>query len=327
MPDMHDQPSFQILEQAAEWYAELRCGGNDTARQQAWQRWLAADPMHRVAWQAVQGISQRFEPLEQLADRRNTADRLLGAHQRVRRRALLRGFAALAGAGVLWSSWRCAPVAAWRAELAADYRTGTGEMKPVRLADGTQVWLNTRTAFDVDFSSATRQLHLLTGEVLVDTAHEAKRPFIVSTAQGRMRALGTRFSVCTSTVQTRLLVFEGAVEVTLPGTGAQRVTLAGQQQTFDSQRLATPGNAELAREAWTEGKLVAADVPLGEVLDELSRYRHGYVSVSPQVAGLRVFGNLPLLDFDAALALLSDSLPIRIERRLPWWTTVDATGS
>lgn len=115
--------------------------------------------------------------------------------------------------------------------------------------------------------------------------------------------------------------------MTLPGTGAQRVTLAGQQQTFDSQRLATPGNAELAREAWTEGKLVAADVPLGEVLDELSRYRHGYVSVSPQVAGLRVFGNLPLLDFDAALALLSDSLPIRIERRLPWWTTVDATGS
>ncbi|MNE87408.1 fec operon regulator FecR [compost metagenome] len=68
-------------------------------------------------------------------------------------------------------------------------------------------------------------------------------------------------------------------------------------------------------------------MPLGEVLDELSRYHHGYVSVSPRVAQLKVFGNLPLLDFDSALALLSDSLPIRIERRLPWWTTVEAGDS
>lgn len=324
---MRAQPSFQVLEQAAEWYAELRCGGADMARQQAWQCWLAADPAHQVAWQAVQGISQRFEPLEHLADRRNTADRLIGAHQRVRRRALLRSFAALAGAGVLWASWRLTPLSAWRAELTADYRTATGELKPVRLSDGTQVWLNTRTAFDVAFSSTTRRLHLLAGEILVDTAHDAQRSFIVSTAQGHMRALGTRFSVCTDTARTQLSVFAGAVEVTLANAGERRVIAAGQQQTFDSHQLDTPGSAELAREAWIDGKLVAADVPLGEVLDELSRYHHGYVSVSPQVAGLRVFGHLPLLDFDAALALLSDSLPIRVERRLPWWTTVDASGS
>lgn len=322
---MHNPPSFQVLEQAAEWYAELRCGAADLSRQQAWQRWLAADPMHRVAWQAVQGISQRFEPLEHLSDRRNTADRLLGAHQRVRRRAVLRGFAALAGAGMLWSAWRLTPLTAWSAELAADYRTGTGELKPVRLSDGSQVWLNTRTAFDVAFSETTRQLNLLAGEILLETAHDARRPFIVSTAQGRMRALGTRFSVCTSSTRTRLSVFSGAVEVTLPSNGASRVTQAGEQQSFDSHGLAAPGKAELAREAWIEGQLVAADVPLGEVLDELSRYHHGYISVSPQVARLKVFGNLPLLDFDGALAMLGDSLPIRVQRRLPWWTTVEAS--
>ncbi|NIF24883.1 FecR family protein [Pantoea sp. Tr-811] len=327
MPEARIQTPFQVLEQAAEWYAELRCGGADTARQQAWQHWLAADPMHRAAWQAVQGISQRFEPLEHLADRRNTAERLLGAHQRVRRRGLLRGLAALAGVGVLWSTWRLTPLPHWRAELAADYRTGTGELKPVRLSDGTQVWLNTRTAFDVAFSRNSRRLHLLAGEILVDTAHDAKRPFIVTTAQGDMRALGTRFSVCASSGQTQLSVFAGAVEVTLASSGTRRVIAAGQQQRFDSHQLAPPGNAELAREAWTEGKLVAVDVPLGEVLDELSRYHHGYVSVSPEVAQLKVFGNLPLLDFDGALAMLGESLPIRVERRLPWWTTVAASGS
>ena len=324
---MNRQPSFQVLEQAAGWYAELRCGAADMARQQAWQHWLAADPMHRVAWQAVQGISQRFEPLEHLAERRNTADRLLGAHQRVRRRALLRGFAALAGAGVLWSGWRLSTVSAWRAELAADYRTSTGELKSVRLSDGSQVWLNTGTAFDVVLSPTSRRLQLLAGEILVDTAHDAQRPFIVSTAQGHMRALGTRFSVRTGSAQTQLSVFAGAVEVTVAQSGVSRVVAAGQQQTFDSHQLDQPGNAELAREAWTEGKLVATDEPLGEVLNELSRYHYGHVSVSPQVAGLRVFGNLPLLDLDAALVILADSLPIRVERRLPWWTTVEASAS
>ncbi|MEE1923384.1 FecR domain-containing protein [Pseudomonas sp. 148P] len=324
---MTRQPPFEVLEQAAEWYAELRCGVADTARQQDWQHWLAADPMHRVAWEAVRGISQRFEPLQQLAERRSTADSLLGAHQRVRRRAALRCFAALAGAGVLWASWRLTPLPLWGAEWVADYRSGTGELKSVQLADGTHVWLNTRTAFDVAFSRRSRKVHLLVGEILVDTAHDAQRPFIVRTAHGRMRALGTRFSVRVGDDSTLLSVFAGAVEVTLPGTGETRVIAAGQQQSFGTHRLEAPGRADLARQAWTEGMLVAADIELGEVLDELSRYHHGYISVSPQVARLKVFGNLPLLDFDSALAMLGSSLPIRVERRLPWWTTVGPTDN
>ncbi|MDR6713684.1 transmembrane sensor [Pseudomonas hunanensis] len=318
------QPSFRVMEQAAEWYAELRCGDADAAEHAACRRWLAADPAHRAAWESVQAISRRFEPFEHLADRRHAADNLIGANQRVRRRAVLRCLAALAGAGVLWSSWRLTPLPSWRAGLMADYRTGLGELKCVRLPDGSQAWLNTSSGFNIDFAGTVRALQLVRGEVLIDTAHDARRPFIVSTAQGTFQALGTRFSVRIREDQSELLVFAGAVQVRLAATGQTRVVEAGQQQLLSAAGLAEPGRASLAREAWSEGMLVAADIPLGEVLDELSRYHFGHIAVSPQVAALKVFGNLPLSDVDSALAMLAASLPISIEKPLPWWTTVRA---
>jgi ferric-dicitrate binding protein FerR (iron transport regulator) len=74
---MPAQSGFKVMEQAAEWYAELRCGEVGLAQQEAWHRWIEADPAHREAWEAVQSISLRFDPLRKLPDRRRAADDLL----------------------------------------------------------------------------------------------------------------------------------------------------------------------------------------------------------------------------------------------------------
>jgi transmembrane sensor len=324
---MAAQPAFKVMEQAAEWYAELRCGKADAAQHAAWRHWLEADPAHRTAWDAVQSISRRFDPLQHAPDRRHAADNLLLANQRVRRRAVLRSIALLAGAGAMWSSWRLTPLPIWGASLVADYRSGIGDLKKVQLPDGTRVWLNTTTAFDIDFSGQTRSLRLLMGEVLIDTAHDAERPFIVSTPQGRFRALGTEFSVRLHDRQTELTVFAGAVEVSRLDSSETRIIPAGRQQRVGAGALADPAAADLARQAWSRGMLLAQDVPLGQVLDELSRYWLGHISVDPAVAQLKVFGNLPLRDVDAALSFLASSLPIEVDRRLPWWTTVRGKNS
>jgi ferric-dicitrate binding protein FerR (iron transport regulator) len=34
-----------------------------------------------------------------------------------------------------------------------------------------------------------------------------------------------------------------------------------------------------------------------------------------------------LRDVDAALSILASSLPITVERRMPWWTTISAKNS
>jgi transmembrane sensor len=324
---MAARPAFKVMEQAAEWYAELRCGEADPGQRAAWQHWVDADPSHRAAWDAVQSISRRFDPLQQVPDRRHAADNLLLANQRIRRRAVLRSIALLAGAGAFWSSWRFTPLPIWGASLVADYRSGIGELRNVQLPDGTRVWLNTTTAFDIDFSGTNRSLRLLMGEILIDTAHDAHRPFIVSTPQGRFRALGTEFSVRLHHQQTQLTVFAGAVEVSRADSDETRVVPAGKQQMVTDAALPASTPANPARQAWSRGMLLAQDVELGQVLDELSGYCLGHISVDPAVAQLKVFGSLPLRDVDAALTFLGASLPIEIDRRLPWWTTVRARRS
>ena len=66
------------------------------------------------------------------------------------------------------------------------------------------------------------------------------------------------------------------------------------------------------------------DIPLSEVLRELARYQTGHLGASAEVADIRVLGSYPLAQPERALAMLEAALPIRVQRSLPWWTTVQA---
>lgn len=123
--------------------------------------------------------------------------------------------------------------------------------------------------------------------------------------------------------ETHVAVFGGAVEAR-PASGSILVLKAGQQTRFTAAALAAPEPADIAREAWSRGVLIARDVPLETLVRELGRYRVGHLGVAPEVAGLRVFGSFPLHDTDEALAMLSAALPVRVRRPLPWWVTLEA---
>ena len=70
--------------------------------------------------------------------------------------------------------------------------------------------------------------------------------------------------------------------------------------------------------------LVVDNVRLGDMIQELGRYRHGYLGVAPEVADLRITGSFPLHDTDLALDALLPTLPVQIERRTAWWINVVA---
>lgn len=74
------------------------------------------------------------------------------------------------------------------------------------MPDGTRVWLNTATAFNEDYRADQHRLPLLRGEILIETAADARRPFFVDTPHGQMQALGTRFTVRLDERQTLLAV-------------------------------------------------------------------------------------------------------------------------
>ncbi|MGQ0594800.1 MAG: FecR domain-containing protein [Gammaproteobacteria bacterium] len=307
-----------ILEQAAQWFALLRSESATKADRRRWQAWLSACPAHRTAWARVEAFTRRLEGLPAHA-----VSAALGTADRGRRRAL-KTLAFLCTAGVAgWGAWRGTP---WR-EWMADHRTGVGGTRSVILADGTRLWLNTASALDVEFTSPLRRLLLQAGEVLIETASDPRvpsRPFVVDCADGRVRALGTRFSLHQQDDHSRAAVFEGAIEIQPAAPAAARRTLnAGQETRFTRQSIDAPQPANQDRTAWTRGMLLADDLPLGEFVAELARYRHGYLGCAPEVEDLRLVGAFPLGDTDRVLAALERTLPVRVRALTPWWVSIE----
>lgn len=308
--------SHASLQQAAQWYVRLQDPQGGSQAQQHWQTWLGQNPEHQAAWRYVERVSQRFAPL---------TDEPIGAGRALRstRRQTLKTLLVLcAGSTLAWGTWRGTALPRVIGGWSADYATASGEIRDALLADGTHIWLNALSAMDVRFDAQQRLLHLRFGEVLIDTAKDLQRPFLVDTAHGHLRALGTRFSVLHGEDSTTLNVFDGRVEVRTADGQQVRIIESGQQAVFGRHTIRSTVPASATREAWSRGVLLADNLPLGQLIGELNRYRPGHLGCDPAVAHLPVMGSFPLKDSDHALHLLQAALPIRVDRPLPWWVSV-----
>jgi transmembrane sensor len=323
---LRPEPTHAVLSEAAEWYARLRDGSASSHEVARWQAWLHAAEEHQTAWHYVEDISRGIDPLRSTSDPRRTADALSTAHERLHaRRRILMTLAAIASGGTLGMlSWRETMLSSSLLAWTADHRTPTGAQRAITLADGTHLWLNTASAINLHFNTSERRIELVQGEIFIETSRDKTRPFLVETSHGRMQALGTRFNVRLNQAQTQLDVYEGAVEIRTASSGISRVVGAGQQSSFDRADIAALMTADAAREAWTQGMLLADNIPLHQVVQELRRYRAGHLGLADDVGTLKVYGNFPLHDTDRALRMLASALPIRIEQPLPWWTTLEA---
>jgi transmembrane sensor len=223
-----------------------------------------------------------------------------------------------AGAGLLLAD-RLQPLGA----LVADFSTGTGERRGFALEDGSQLTLNARTRVDVDFSVSARRLRLHEGDVVVQVAPDAGRPFTVSTAQADIRALGTRFSVRQEAGATRVAVQEHSVEVLDPF-GRKAILKAGEGALIDISGIGRVAEDQVDGAEWARGLLVVNRRPLVHVVAEMQRYRRDVLRVSPEAENIPVQGVFPLDDIDRALAGLAETLPVTVTHYGPWLTHIDA---
>ncbi|MDR0189296.1 FecR domain-containing protein [Pseudomonas yamanorum] len=305
--------SHVSLEQAAQWYVRLQ---DQPEAAQHWQAWLRQSPEHQAAWGYVERVSQRFAPL---AEQSHSASRALRSSRRQTLKTLL---VLCAGSTLAWGTWRNTALPRLVGGWNADYATAGGETREALLDDGSRLWLNALSALDIRFDRVQRLLHLRFGEVLIETAKDPTRPFLVETQQGRLRALGTRFSVVQDGDSTLLNVFEGRVEVRTAASHQVQIIEAGKQVAFTRDGLNLNSPASATREAWSRGVLLADNLPLGELIAELNRFRSGHLGCDPAVAQLPVMGSFPLKDSDHALRLLQAALPIQVDTLMPWWVTV-----
>ena len=176
------------MEQAAEWYALLRTGEASAADRLQWQQWFDRAAEHRQTWGYVERIGHRFAPLQSSPDR-DAAVKAFSQAASVaprRRRQLLLGLAGSLGAACLgWTAWRQTPLPAVASTWGADHRAGIGETRRIALPDGSEVWLKALSAFNVDYDASLRRLQLAAGELLIDTAADPQRPFVIENVFNR----------------------------------------------------------------------------------------------------------------------------------------------
>ncbi|WP_460115960.1 FecR domain-containing protein [Pseudomonas sp. H2_D02] len=316
MTAAHGKPvSARVLDAAIAW--QLSLDSSSRQDREAFAQWHAADEEHARAWQQLGMLDQRFNVASGPA-RAVLLQSRVGIRRRLRKVGSgLASIVAVIGLA-LFAGDRYLPLDYWL----ADQRTATGEQRTLRLADGTLINLNTHSALDVRFDDKQRRIVLQEGEILVETGHNDPRPFIVETREGSMRALGTRFLVRLEDQGTRLSVLKSAVAAHPQATDGEQILREGQQVLMRRNGLGPTLALKPGADAWTRGMLVVDNARLEDLVQELGRYRRGYLGVEPQVADLRITGSFPLHDTDLALTALLPTLPVQVEHHTRWWVMV-----
>lgn len=326
-------PADALEQQAAEWLVRLGAGSPDERRRaaEAFAAWKAADPRHARAALGMERFLAQFEQARQpTAGDARAAHLALDAGRprsgtRARRAAAALCLALAVGVPA-YALLQAYPPAL----LVADLRTADGAWQTHTLEDGTRITLQGGSAVNLRYDASRRAVQLLRGEILVEVARDAARPFLVETAQGSIRALGTRFTVGEADGVTTLSMLESKVRVRAAADagGPGVVVEAGQRVRITAAGVGgiEPVDARGVDDAWRYRQLVVSDRPLAEVLDQLARNRRGTIRYDrAQIDGIRVSAVLPLDDPDRSLQLLKNNFPeLRIRSFSSWLVWVDA---
>ncbi|WP_177431546.1 FecR family protein [Pseudomonas huaxiensis] len=315
--------------QAAEWLV-LLSADDPVEREQAerdYQQWKHLSPAHAEAAEGMERLLASLRGIRQEPASDQRLHRLIDGEVRFteRRRRNKRLGAALGLSLMLlvpgWLTWQHYPGAL----LFADLDTATGQWQETRLEDGSRLILAGGSAVNLHFTASGREVELLRGEIRVEVAADAQRPFQVLTREGSIRALGTRFVVSKQAEATDLSMLESKVVARAREGQGEAVVAAGQQVRIHRDGLDTLQviDPQATDQAWQQHRLLARGLPLSQVLEQLERQYVGVLSFDREaLASIQVFASLPLDNPQRALQLLEASLPIEVSRVTPWLTRV-----
>ena len=175
-----DAETDDIRAQAAAWLARLHSDARQPEDQAAFQSWLAEDPRHHAAFEA---ITTTWDLVGGVQFARPMRAQQVGPS----RRGLLIG-GSLAAAGALAGT-------VWFVERGDVYESGRGEQKRVALADGSWLILDTDTRLRVRLGRERRAITLEYGRAYFDVASDVLRPFVVNAGKRDVVVTGTAFDV------------------------------------------------------------------------------------------------------------------------------------
>lgn len=336
--------------QAAVWLAKLDGDSPSKEDLQAFRQWVNEDDSHIAAFEKATAVWDEYNILTRLPMvlQQRLQQRRGRQHQqrfRPKRQSLMIQSRYLGVAITVVLAIFMGLYLYLFPPLEASYSTAIGEQKTISLPDSSVVQLNTNSRITFDYSGAIRAIYLHQGEAHFDVASNPQRPFEVYVGTGRVRAVGTAFTVMVGINEIDVVVTEGTVEVAPeinpPLTEATSTRLEypelGRQplspQTDDEEsRRVGAGNAvvftqdkiklvqrietdELQRRlAWQRGLLIFSGEPLEEVIAQVSRYTDTKILIkSTKAKKLRIGGQFQVGDTKAILNALERGFGIKAD--------------
>lgn len=308
-----EQGMAEIDEQAALWFSRRSSGRLSAAEEAEFAAWLAHSEQHAQAYADMQLLWDDCDqlarpdvpaaepaPVTPLAPRRRSPPVWLA----------LAATVLLAVGGLLGYQWRQLP----QLELSAS--AGQHELRQLQLADGSELTLNLGSTVQVRYYRDRREVSLIAGEAYFSVAPDAERPFRVDAGAGRVEVVGTRFTVRRSLATLAVAVEQGhvAVQPGRDGLALQQLQ-PGDSLEIDYQqgalRRSQVPTAEVG--SWRDGLLVFRDRPLGELAQELSRYRGRPVQLDGAgLAARRLSGSLDIHQPERFVQALPQLLPVEL---------------
>lgn len=299
-------------EEAAAWALKNRGGARSAADLDQFQAWLDRDPENRGAYEAAERL---------LGDARTAIlsdpdlrDLSVEPRAPIVKKLIVAGLAvALASGAIVHSDGLL-----W---LRADIVSDASEMPLITLSDGSMMQLNASSAVSYRFSGDTRTVVVLKGQAFFQVARDPNRLFVVEAGGGRTTALGTAFDVRLGAETTDVTVTEHAVSIASDNPAEPKIRLGeGRQAVYGRDgkvkdiRTTDVNNAL----AWRRGQLVVDNVPLADVVAEIDRHFGGRIFIASQrLAARRVSGTFLVINPDAAISFLQETLGITVMRMGP----------
>jgi len=341
---IQDHVQKRILKEATDWLILLQEDPQDHALHAQFDEWLNQNPHHGQAWQSIQktaGLMACIPPqpdsdwqkyLDQ--SRASRTENALGQQNAIvdassrftrKKASRLRKYV-LVGAAIAATLVIAVMAPDLITRMQADYRTGSGEIETVSLADGSQVVLAPETAIRVKFEAGKRHVTLLNGEAFFEVTHNPDRPFQVRSDAVNVTVLGTGFDVSDNIGSTTVSVAHGLVQVDnmrvqpaiselLKSGQSARVGWAGGVKRHDVSK------GDIA--PWRRNQLIAQDQPLGEVVDQLRRYYSGKIVVTSNELSMHpVTGVYNLHNPVAALRGIARAQNATVREITPWLLVV-----
>ncbi|WHP07252.1 FecR domain-containing protein [Acinetobacter corruptisaponis] len=312
MPSVNKQ---QVLAEASTWLMRLQESELSLEELEQLQQWQQQSPLHQKIWQKALLLQTKFSDVP--------LDITIPVMQKVRHSSTqsykkylwLLAFLPLCSGLYLASEQQ---------QWLADYRSGVGERKRVVLPDGGMVLLNASSAIDVEYTDRQRTVVLRKGEIWIETQHDPlKRPFFVSTQQGTVQALGTKYLVKMMPEYSQVAVTQGRVQVSPHQSQQQQIIETQQQLSFDARHISKVRPFEEGNIAWTKGFLMVNEMTLKDFAERLQTYQKGMIRVDSEIENIKISGSYPIDDLEKVYAMLVQTYGLEIERYAGgYWTVV-----